>query len=202
MQGLCPGHRTNAGLGAAEECRTSRPLQASTAAPHSRTMDIEPTLPLSADDLLPPQRPRAADRMPPLAATELQDHLLVATNDLDRLQRLLNDAGDALVGHFHAAAGQLKLLLRAAAQRPDLDAAALNQAMDHLAGAITSLQFQDMASQLLEHTGRRLRNCADRLAADAMELEGEEDEAFLDTVPMGPNPVMQDELKAGSVELF
>ena len=166
-------------------------------------MDLEPTLPLSDDELLPPpQRVGVSERTPLLAATELQDHLLVATNDLDRLQRLLTDASDALVGHFHAAAGQIKLLLRAAAQRPDLDGSALNQAMDHLAGAITSLQFQDMASQLLTHTSRRLRSCADRLAADAMEMDGEEEEAFLDTVPMSPNPVTQDEMDAGSVELF
>lgn len=167
-------------------------------------MDTEPTLPLSAHDPSPPSTTgRAADRTPLLAATELQDHLLVATNDLDRLQRLLTDASEALIGHFHAAAGQMKILLREAAQRPDLDATALNVAMDHLAGAITSLQFQDMAFQLLTHTGRRLRGCADRLAADAMEFEGDnEEEAFLDTVPLTPNPVTQDEMDAGSVELF
>lgn len=166
-------------------------------------MDIEPTLPLTAEDrTAQARRSRAAERTPLLAATELQDHLLVATNDLDRLQRLLTDASEALVGHFHAAAGQMKLLLREAARRPDLDSTALNVAMDHLAGAITSLQFQDMASQLLTHTGRRLRGCADRLAADAMEMEEDEDEAFLDTVPMTPNPVTQDEMDAGSVELF
>ncbi len=148
-----------------------------------------------------PGRTRTAERPPLLAATELQDHLLIATNDLDRLQRLLTDASQALVTHFHAAAGQMKILLREASRRPDMDARALNVAMDHLAGAITSLQFQDMASQLLSHTGRRLRGCADRLAADTMELEDDEDD-FLDTVPMSPNPVTQDEMDAGSVELF
>jgi hypothetical protein len=136
-----------------------------------------------------------------LAATELQDHLLVATNDLDRLQRLLEDASQALVGHFHGAAGQMKAMLREAARRPEIDSAPLNAAMDHLAAAITSLQFQDMASQLLTHTHRRLRGCADRLAAEAMELD-EDEAAFLDTVPMQPNPVTQDEMDAGSVELF
>jgi hypothetical protein len=38
--------------------------------------------------------------MPLLAAADLQDHLMVASNDLDRLQRLLTDACDALLGHF------------------------------------------------------------------------------------------------------
>ena len=40
--------------------------------------------------------------------------------------------------------------------------------MQHLGGAVTALQFQDMASQLITHTDRRLRSCADRLARDAM----------------------------------
>ncbi len=136
-----------------------------------------------------------------LTATDLQDHLLVATNDLDRLQRLLGDASEALVAHFYGAAGQMKLLLRQAAAHPELDATSLNLAMNHLAGAITSLQFQDMASQLITHTGRRLRACADRLAAEAMEMD-DANAAFVDTVPLTPNPVTQDEMDAGSVELF
>ncbi len=140
-------------------------------------------------------------RMQPLTATDLQDHLLVATNDLDRLQRLLADASEALVVHFHGAAAQMKHLLRQAAAHPELDSTALNLSMDHLARAITSLQFQDMASQLLTHTGRRLRSCADRLAAEAMEMDDTE-EAYVDTVPLTLNPVTQDEMDAGSVELF
>jgi hypothetical protein len=136
-----------------------------------------------------------------LAATDLQDHLLVATNDLDRLQRLLTEAGDALIGHFHAAADHLKLLRRDMGPRSDLQANHLDEAMNHMAAAITSLQFQDLASQLLTHTGRRLRGCADRLAADAMSAD-DDAEAFLDTLPLSPNPVTQDEMDAGSVELF
>ena len=45
-----------------------------------------------------PEPPPAA--LPALAATELQDHLLVANNDLERLQRLLDDASQALMQHF------------------------------------------------------------------------------------------------------
>lgn len=137
---------------------------------------------------------------PMLVATDLQDHLLVAANDLDRLQRLLADASAALVTHFHGAAGQMKQMLKDAAKHQHIDPTPLNEAMNHLAAAITSLQFQDMASQLLAHTHRRLRGCADRLAAEAMATD--EDEAFVDTVPMNPNPVTQDEMDAGSVELF
>ncbi len=179
-------------------------------------MDTQPALPADA-----PQAGAATDGTPlspaeylaqvaaegrpgglqPLTATDLQDHLLVATNDLDRLQRLLGDASEALVAHFYGAAGQMKLLLRQAAAHPELDATSLNLAMNHLAGAITSLQFQDMASQLITHTGRRLRACADRLAAEAMEMD-DANAAFVDTVPLTPNPVTQDEMDAGSVELF
>ena len=91
--------------------------------------------------------------MPLLAAADLQDHLMVASNDLDRLQRLLTDACDALLGHFYGATGELQAA--AARQRrgqPDVDAAKLHTAMEHMAGAITAMQFQDMASQLVHHT--------------------------------------------------
>lgn len=142
-------------------------------------------------------------RSPLLVASELQDHLLIATNDLDRLQRLLGEAGGALMTHFHAAATQLKGLRRELQARPDIPSEPLEVAMNHLASAITSLQFQDMASQLIAHTGQRLRGCADRLAADAMETDDDGDtQAFLDTIPLQPNPVTQDEMDAGSVELF
>ena len=33
-----------------------------------------------------------------------------------------------------------------------------------LGGAVTALQFQDMASQLINHTHQRLRSCADQIA--------------------------------------
>ena len=50
----------------------------------------------------------------------------------------------------------------------NLDVAPIREALQSLAGAITALQFQDMATQLIAHTQRRLRNCADRIARDAM----------------------------------
>jgi hypothetical protein len=162
-------------------------------------MDEHFSQPQSADEVASGHL-EAAARSPLLAASDLQDHLLTATHDLDRLHRLLTDAGDALITHFHAAAAQMKLLRRELAARPDIPIQPLDVAMNHLAGAITSLQFQDMATQLLTHTGRRLRGCADRLAADTMQAD--EDEAFMDTIPLAPNPVTQDEMDAGSVELF
>ncbi len=71
-----------------------------------------------------------------------------------------------------------------------------------MAGAITAMQYQDMASQLVEHTTRRLRNCADRLAAQAMGDDDEDGTAVVEEMPLRPNPVTQDEMDAGSVELF
>jgi hypothetical protein len=140
--------------------------------------------------------------MPLLAAADLQDHLMVASNDLDRLQRLLTDACDALLGHFYGATGELKQLLHSGADLPGADAGKLHAAMEHMAGAITAMQFQDMASQLVHHTTRRLRNCADRIARDAMGDDDEDGEALIEEMPLRPNPVTQDEMDAGSIELF
>lgn len=139
--------------------------------------------------------------MPLLAAADLQDHLMVASNDLERLQRLLSDACDALLVHFYGASGELKTLLHAAAPHPEVDLSQLHTAMEHLAGAITAMQFQDMASQLVTHTTRRLRNCVDRLAAETFAGD-EEGAAVVEELPLRPNPVTQDEMDAGSIELF
>jgi hypothetical protein len=139
--------------------------------------------------------------MPLHAAADLQDDLMVAGNDLDRLQRLLGDACESLLGHFYGATGELKRMLHQAAAHPEVDTHQLHNAMEHLAGAITAMQFQDMASQLVDHTSRRLRGCADRLARDAF-ADDEDGEAVVAVAPMRPNPVTQDEMDAGSIELF
>jgi len=126
--------------------------------------------------------------LPLLAAADLQDHLMVASNDLERLQRLLDDASQALMCHFTDATGHV-------------DAGSLHEARTAIGGAITALQFQDMASQLIAHTSRRLRNCADRLAAETMG-DDEDGIAVVEDAPLRPNPVTQDEMDAGSIELF
>jgi hypothetical protein len=141
--------------------------------------------------------PQAPESPPPdtlaggltlLAAADLQDHLMVASNDLERLQRLLDDASQALMDHFTLARGHL-------------DDGAVHDARDTLGGAITALQFQDMATQLIAHTARRLRGCADRIARDALG-DDEDGAALVDDTPLRPNPVTQDEMDAGSIELF
>ena len=154
---------------------------------------------------MPPGAPLA-----PLVAADLQDSLMVASHDLDRLQRLLSDATETLMGHFHGASQRINHLSRLAALHPGLPDLPdlpglperdLHLALGHLSGAVTTLQFQDMASQLIDHTHRRLRHCADRLAQGAM---GDDDDgaAVIEAAPLRPNPVTQDEMDAGSIELF
>ena len=69
--------------------------------------------------------------------------------------------------------------------------------------AVTELQFQDMASQLIWHTTKVLQGCAFRLASEAMGNEdGEEAAPFAEMAPDRPNPVTQSEMDAGSIDLF
>jgi hypothetical protein len=152
--------------------------------------------------MLNPQAPEAhaAAPLPLLVAADLQDNLLSATHDLDRLQSLLAQACDELMLGFHAATRHVRSFAEGAscdARLPEL----CGDVMRELSHAITALQFQDMASQLIAHTHKRLRNCADRIARETM---GEDDEgpAVIEEAPMRPNPVTQDEMDAGSIELF
>lgn len=155
------------------------------------------------DQPSPPPRaastaPRPGDGGRPLPAAELIEHLVVATHDLDRLQRLLDDAGQALSTHFQAAATQMKQLRRAVAARPDMDLRPLEVAMDHLSAAITSLQFRDLATQILEQAGGRLRDCAERAGGPGGPGDSRPDgtpataaspeTAFQDTVRLGFEP--------------
>jgi len=145
--------------------------------------------------------PSAGSAIEPMQAADLQDQLLMANNDLDRLIRLINDASDSLLGHFYGATGHLERALRDLSQHPDFDARHVHQAMEHLAASITGMQFQDMSSQLLTHTMKRLRSCSDRLAINALGQD-EDAPAVVEELPLRPNPVTQDEMDAGSIELF
>lgn len=149
----------------------------------------------SGGDQSPPMQPE----IPLLLAADLQDHLMTASNDLERLQRLLSDTCDALMQGFHGAAQQLGQVIDTSNDAPH--AAPLRDAMQILYTAVTALQFQDMASQLIIHTNCRLRNCADQLARDALG-DDEDGAAVISNGPLRPNPVTQDEMDAGSVELF
>lgn len=141
--------------------------------------------------------PIEAGFLPLQAAADLQDHLMTATNDLERLQTLLSDACVVLFAGFQGASEQIQKL---SAQDAGSEAEA-NRAIQYLGSAVTALQFQDMASQLIEHTNKRLRSCADTLARETFG-DDEEGEAVVEMPPLRPNPVTQAEMDVGSIELF
>jgi hypothetical protein len=132
---------------------------------------------------------------------DLQDHLLIASTDLDRLQRLLHDASESLLIHFHHALVPMQQLMAQAATLSNDESRSLQHALQTLGSAVTALQFQDMATQLINHTTQRLRGCAYRLAGDLMGND-EDGAAVVAALPQRPNPVTQDEMDAGSIELF
>jgi hypothetical protein len=145
--------------------------------------------------------PSAPAPMPLEAAADLQDHLMTASMDLDRLQTLLSDACDTLMQRFYGASEQIRILRQ---QQPETGADSeevIDGVMQNLGGAVVALQFQDMASQLINHTHKRLRSCVDRLAREAF-ADDDEDGAPVEEAPLRPNPVTQAEMDVGSIELF
>lgn len=134
-------------------------------------------------------------RLPVALVAELQDSLLVVVHDLARLDGLLTHAMENLMGRFTQVNADL-------APTAPKDAAALESARSAIGLAVMELQFQDMASQLIGHTSKILQGCAYRLAAESMGAEEGEAMPFVEAVPDRPNPVTQDEMDAGSIELF
>ena len=133
--------------------------------------------------------------LPVMLVAEVQDSLLVVVHDLVRLDSLLSHAMENLMLRFTAASKGLSDPSFAAAKE-------LESVHDALRCAVTELQFQDMASQLIVHTSKVLQGCAYRLASEAMGYEDGEAVPFVEDVPERPNPVTQDEMQAGSIELF
>ena len=129
----------------------------------------------------------------PKAAAALQLDLLSASSDLDRLQGLLADACETLIQRFRGVADDIDGLLKAT-DPPPPQPERLHDAMAQLGGALTALQFQDMASQLIHHAHARLHRCALQLGSQAAHPQT--------TAAARPNPVAQSEMDAGSVELF
>jgi hypothetical protein len=148
----------------------------------------------------PDAHPPSGDPLGLMLAADLQDNLLIASNDLDRLQSLLANACTTLADSFIGANAHIEDL------RAEAPAHAVQRVTQHLGQAVTALQFQDMAAQLIAHTHLRLRHCADRLAADTvMAFDGDDDDSGTVVVaaqPLRPNPVTQDEMDAGSIDLF
>ena len=134
-------------------------------------------------------------QMPVMLVAEVQDSLLVVVHDLNRLDGLLAHTVEVLMERFTMASANLAHPLLAQTAELDLVRSTLH-------AAVTELQFQDLASQLLTHTSKILQGCAYRLASESMGSEDGEAVPFVDNVPDRPNPVTQDEMDAGSVELF
>ena len=133
--------------------------------------------------------------LPVMLVAEVQDSLLVVVHDLKRLDGLLAHTMENLMQRFTAASADLSAPALVAMQELEGVRAGLH-------AAVTELQFQDMASQLIVHTSKILQGCAYRLASDSMGSEDGDAVPFVDDVPDRPNPVTQDEMQAGSIELF
>lgn len=134
-----------------------------------------------------------APELPLFAAADLQDDLLTATNDLERLQTLLDDSYQTLQAGFFSALGLLQGMARSGP---------LDEAIVQLSCAVKAFQFQDMASQLIAHTSQRLHHCADQLARHAFASDDEDGEAMVEAAPLRANPVTQSAMNTGFVEFF
>jgi len=136
-----------------------------------------------------------AVQLPVMLVAEVQDSLLVVVHDLSRLDGLLAHTMENLMERFTSASANL-------ANPALMDSRELDSVRSTLRAAVTELQFQDMASQLIVHTSKILQGCAYRLASESMGSEDGEAVPFVEEVPERPNPVTQDEMDAGSIELF
>ena len=134
-------------------------------------------------------------QMPVMLVAEVQDSLMVVVHDLSRLDGLLAHTMENLMERFTSASANL-------ADPALMNSKELDFVRSTLRAAVTELQFQDMASQLIINTSKILQGCAYRLASESMGDEDGEAVPFVEEVPERPNPVTQDEMDAGSVELF
>ncbi|MCU0924844.1 MAG: hypothetical protein MUF44_02040 [Hydrogenophaga sp.] len=126
---------------------------------------------------------------------DIQDALLMAMTDLQRLEGLLDHATGNLMERFSTANQALAHL--SVNDNPDI--ASIRQSLHQ---AVTELQFHDMATQLIVHTGKVLQGCAWKLAEESMEPEDDEVPLCIDPTPDRPSPVTQNEMDAGSIDLF
>lgn len=156
------------------------------------------------------------DRKPADAAgtlpANIDRQLESAGRELARLHQILADAIANLLHHFERI-GVLNVQQRTAAmKRESLDAlrselATLTRSFDeHINGALTALQFQDLSAQLIQHVQDRLTATRDALAAHANAVAVEEVRSPVAQVG-GPahhhvGPVSQEKVSAGSIELF
>ncbi|MFZ9408125.1 MAG: hypothetical protein ACO26U_13660 [Burkholderiaceae bacterium] len=123
-------------------------------------------------------------------AAGMQDEILSAGTELERLQKLLGDAVVQLQQRFGVAM----------ALQSDMPASAERDALGtELHAALVALQFEDLASQLIMHSRRRLASVADCLGN--LVVADDEPGAEVTWVARAC-PVNQRAVDAGSVELF
>jgi hypothetical protein len=147
---------------------------------------------------MPTNETHADVRMNMHASAELQEHLLAATQDLAHLQCLLTHACETLTQGFVGVTEQLQSLI---VVKPE-NSAAIARAVQHLGSTARALQFQDMSTQLINHTRQRLQHCADQVASQAFGADDDDGQALVEAAPQRPNPVTQSEMHAGLIELF
>jgi len=135
--------------------------------------------------------------LPVNLVADLQDSLLMAMTDLKRLEGLLDHATGNLLERFSTANHALGNL--ATTTKDTTDLLSIRHSLHQ---AVTELQFHDMATQLIVHTGKVLQGCAWKLADEAMEPEEDEIPLYIDPTPDRPSPVTQNEMDAGSIDLF
>jgi ABC-type transporter Mla subunit MlaD len=141
------------------------------------------------------QQPPPSVSLPVNLVADLQDSLMMAMTDLNRLEGLLDHATGNLLERFGSANSALSHL----ANNQNDDIARIRQSLHQ---AVTELQFHDMATQLIVHTGKVLQGCAWKLAEEAMEAEEGELPVEISPMPDRPSPVTQSEMDAGAIELF
>lgn len=146
------------------------------------------------DHALAAQQPPAVS-LPVNLVADVQDALLMAMTDLKRLEGLLDHATGNLLERFSTANHALAHLVGS----DNEDLLRIRQALHQ---AVTELQFHDMATQLIVHTGKVLQGCAWKLAEEAMEPDEDEVPLCIDPTPDRPSPVTQGEMDAGSIDLF
>ena len=150
--------------------------------------DEEPPRRLRAD------RGDAANGPPQGPASLVHAQVVAAASDLERLLRLLDQAGGDLMRRFADFDRLVGEIAREAAGTPLAGrAVALHEA---LLGATTAMQFQDMSTQLVEHALSELRTIAHRMDDDA----GPRDTPGRSGIRGGP--VSQSGMGAGSIDLF
>lgn len=133
--------------------------------------------------------------LPVTLVADVQDALMMAMTDLKRLEGLLDHATGNLLERFGSANHALADLV-------NQDHLAVGRLRASLHQAVTELQFHDMATQLIVHTGKVLQGCTWKLAEEAMAPEDGELPVAMESLPERPSPVTQGEMDAGAIELF